>query len=169
MNKPTIELRGIKVHASMSEETNCYEATLVVDGEVWGRVSNHGQGGPDNFHGTKGRSYSDVAELNKRIAATYPKVDISDIGISEPLTPDLELVCGEILTDHLIQKDLKRLLSRNVLKFRDGGIYPVPLKQKGKTWPMDAVTKAIRAKEPNAVLLNEMPFDQALAIFKKAA
>jgi len=39
---PVIELRGIKRTAWASEETHCYQATLYVDGEKWGTVSNQG-------------------------------------------------------------------------------------------------------------------------------
>lgn len=48
---PVIELRGIKRTAWASEETHCYQATLYVDGEKWGTVSNQGHGGCDVAEG----------------------------------------------------------------------------------------------------------------------
>ena len=54
---PVIELRGIKRTAWASEETHCYQATLYVDGEKWGTVSNQGHGG------------CDVVELEAEVAA----------------------------------------------------------------------------------------------------
>ncbi len=48
-----IELKAIRYFSSMSEETNCYEAGLYVDGRKIGRVSNRGTGGGDDFHGTQ--------------------------------------------------------------------------------------------------------------------
>jgi len=67
---PVIELRGIKRTAWASEETHCYQATLYVDGEKWGTVSNQGHGGCDDFHGEGSRGYADIRELDKRISAT---------------------------------------------------------------------------------------------------
>ncbi len=40
-----IELKGIKVHHSMSEETNCFEANLFVNGKKAGFTQNSGKGG----------------------------------------------------------------------------------------------------------------------------
>lgn len=39
-----IELKNVKYYPTMSEETNCFEATLYVNGKSYGRVVNHGQG-----------------------------------------------------------------------------------------------------------------------------
>ena len=46
-----IELKAIEHHLSFSEETECHAAALWIDGVCIGRVSNHGTGGGDDFHG----------------------------------------------------------------------------------------------------------------------
>lgn len=44
-----IELKNIKSHSSMSEETNAFSATLYVDGVKAGFVSNDGRGGSNRI------------------------------------------------------------------------------------------------------------------------
>ena len=39
-----ITLKNVKHYESMSEETDCFEASLYVDGKKVGRVSNRGTG-----------------------------------------------------------------------------------------------------------------------------
>jgi len=43
-----IELKNIKHAEFASQETNCYEATIYINGKREGLVSNDGQGGCDN-------------------------------------------------------------------------------------------------------------------------
>lgn len=40
-----IELKNIKIHQDMSDETNCFSATIYVDGKKAGTVRNDGRGG----------------------------------------------------------------------------------------------------------------------------
>lgn len=44
-----LELRKVKIHRDMSEETIAFSADLYVKGVKSGRVSNEGQGGPNRF------------------------------------------------------------------------------------------------------------------------
>jgi hypothetical protein len=169
--KPKIELRGIQYAERMSEETNCYSAHLWVDGELWGTVSNHGTGGPDNFHGANGRNWNDVKALDERIAATYEPLDCTDIG-GTPLPMDLELVCGALVGEWIQQKQLKRLLRTKAVFFKsappaDGEsapLYEIPLK--GRT--IEALKPLIEQRHPGAVILNSLPFPEAAELFNRA-
>lgn len=42
---------GYKAHRGMSEETECFEATVTLDGKPVLRASNRGQGGCNSYHG----------------------------------------------------------------------------------------------------------------------
>ena len=44
-----VELKKIKSHDDMSDETNCFSAEVWVDGKYLARVSNDGQGGSNNY------------------------------------------------------------------------------------------------------------------------
>lgn len=45
-----IEIRGIKYSGFASQETNCIEATVYIDGVRSGTVRNDGHGGCNYFH-----------------------------------------------------------------------------------------------------------------------
>lgn len=45
-----VELKNVKVHKQLSEETDCFSATLYVNGQRCANVSNRGCGGPNEFH-----------------------------------------------------------------------------------------------------------------------
>lgn len=171
MTKPNIELKSIKVAAFASEETHCYEATLYVDGVRWGVVTNDGHGGPDNFYGANGKGWDDIRALNERIAATYDKIDCADIGAPGTfLTPSLETICGELVNEHLVSADLKRALKTKLLFTKPGeqGVFAIPLKHKGKVWPVAAVKAAAEKRTPGITVLNELPFSEALVIYRRA-
>lgn len=55
-----LELKNLKVHRDMSEETVCFSATIYADGKKAGRVKNEGMGG-SNFY------YWEDAELGTKI------------------------------------------------------------------------------------------------------
>jgi hypothetical protein len=44
-----IELRKVKYHEDMSDETNCFSAEVWTDGRLLARVSNQGCGGSNNY------------------------------------------------------------------------------------------------------------------------
>jgi hypothetical protein len=44
------ELRKVRKDARLSEETDCFSAEIVADGRRIGEASNHGTGGPNEWH-----------------------------------------------------------------------------------------------------------------------
>ena len=60
-----LELKSLKVHKDMSEETNCFSATLFCDGIKTAHVRNDGRGGCnmyDEFDRKKFKEFSDFCE-----------------------------------------------------------------------------------------------------------
>jgi hypothetical protein len=45
-----ITLKNISHNERLSEETNCFSATIYIDGKKAGEASNHGHGGPTMLH-----------------------------------------------------------------------------------------------------------------------
>lgn len=160
MNAPHIELRNIKHTAWASEETHCYQASLFVDGEKWGTVSNAGHGGPDNFDGIDGRSYTDIAALNARIKDTMPPIEFE----GGSLTPDLELICGDLVNDYLRTREFNRAMKSKVLFVKPGfdGVWQVPVK---KPVPLWMVLDTMKAKHPDYTYLADLPVEQARSIY----
>lgn len=164
-----ITLKNIRYAAFASEETNCYTATLYVDGVKWGEVGNDGHGGPDWVHLAKPRSYADLEALNARIAASYPPIDLKlDDGRTIPA--DLETVCGDLVDAHLATKALTSLMRNKALFFKatpqDGApLYQLALKGR----PLDAAIAHLNRMYPGVVILNTLPKDEALRLYRLAA
>jgi len=53
MNTVNLTLKNFKHAEFASEETECFEATVYVDGKRFCTASNEGRGGPNNYHGLK--------------------------------------------------------------------------------------------------------------------
>lgn len=157
-----IELKNIKHMESLSEETHCFSATLHVDGHKIGEISNHGHGGPDAFHG-------DQATYDKADAWVAANMDPLEIADTDPLPMDLEIYCGQLLEDHLIRVDLRKTLRNRVLiKHPDrDGIYA--MRWKGVRKIESRHIADIRQTYPDAIILNSLPLEDALALYRQAA
>lgn len=108
-----IELKNVKFHASMSEETNCFEATIYVDGKKIGDVNNRGYGGPNDYH------YTDKARgdaFEKYCRALPPHVYPAGNGMVEFSVPsDEDCVIDELFSKWLHAKEMKRLCKGRTL------------------------------------------------------
>ena len=160
---PRIELKNIKHTAWASEETHCYQATLYVDGERWGAVSNRGHGGCDNFYGEGGKTHEDIAALNTLIGETFPAYafgDTTDITLKQ----DLEMVCADLVNQWLRDKEFTRAMKSKVLftKPDTQGIWQVPVKKPQPQW---MVLDVMKAKYPTYTYLADLPVDEAKAIY----
>jgi hypothetical protein len=151
-----LELKNIKHSEWASEETHCYQASLYVDGKPFAIVSNDGQGGSDRdyphpkFKGDYRAQMRDVSRYFsglRRTAVTewFP----------EGMEQCLEYWCAEQIDDWLSARDLKKHLKKSyVYHFADGaGMFAHKLR------PASTV----------AVVLNDLPFDEALSIWKETA
>lgn len=153
-----LELKNIHHYPRMSEETNCYEASLWIDGVKIGTVSNRGTGGGDDFHGDQ-RAY---AEANRRAACLPPIV----YGEHEyPQT--VESICGEVLESWIAERALDKELKRAVLFKLGVGIMSIAYK--GKKPADAALIEHVKAKHPNVPILNTLPRPEALAMYRGQA
>ncbi|SFH27794.1 hypothetical protein SAMN04488020_10977 [Palleronia marisminoris] len=153
-----IELKSIKYAAFSSEETNCYSATLYINGKKIGTVGNDGHGGPDRFHG----DHAAFAEADAWCKANLPRWQMND----ESFETDLEMRCGQLVDEWLVARDLKTALRTKVLMRNpvDGLIYQV--KHRGR---VQATAKTIEERHPGATILNTLPFEEALTLYRAAA
>jgi hypothetical protein len=194
--EPVVELRGVKYAEFASDETACYRATLYVDGAKFCEVSNDGHGGCDDYFPVKGgvkpselhdalwdlakrinpQAVRTWAELPGRDPKTGALVEAGDFdAMTEkyqgeywkdgPQTQDsiLEGVCGRLLTDHLIAKDLTRgFKTRVIFTLPDGRLMECKLRGN----PVAAVVASVKLRNPGAVVLNEKPLAEAVAIMR---
>lgn len=166
-----IELRKVSYNASLSEETSAYTAQVWVDGVHLCDVSNHGTGGCDMQHPANGKTHDDVSALNAWIKSTFPQKDTGMLLKGEPfiIEQDLESVCGDLLSEHLISRDLQRTLKRTVafIDPASGKVMTYKGKHEGVA-RAHLVTETLR-KKPGAKILNNLPFAEALALYRSAA
>lgn len=153
--KPTIELKSIEISASLSEETPAYTAKLFVDGKHFADVSNHGHGGPDNYHFVGGNTWDSFKALEERVKATYPKTKYGDMELEQ----SVECLCHGIAFRHVEMRNFRSTLSRKVLIAKDGKVYSIG----GKKSPQ--LLEACAAKYGRENVLNLLPLDKAFEVY----
>lgn len=150
-----VELKNIKYAEFASEETSCFQAAIYIDGKRAGEVSNSGKGGCNNYH-----PYQLEKTLND-YAKTLPKIKFQN----DEFEQDADTMIGELLTNHLHIKDLKRAMqSRIVFVAADGTLREVVgiKKDNIKTYLSN---KALPEKLKAAKVLNLLPFEEAFALY----
>lgn len=140
-----IELRKVAHYPRLSQETDAFNADLYIDGVKRATVENDGHGGPNMVHPWQ------VMKEIEAYAATLPPEEM--FGRMVPISGDY--LISKILGDHLVEKDLKKLLKSKTVFVLDG-----------KCFTMKAPH---RPHEAQAQILNDLPLEKALELYKKHA
>ena len=163
MSNPRIELKSLKLHDDMSEETQCYSAIIVVDGVPAIRASNQGTGGSDEYnpvtHTPAGNQAYDgaMAKLEAYVKTLPP---IPSEYFPDGLEMDIELLVGNLIETHRLKKDEKKFvkqLQQKIFMIDDGKLYTI----KGEF--SVAAHQRLLAKYPKAHILNALTADAAWA------
>jgi len=152
-----LELKNIKHTSWASEETHCYQASLYVDGKPVAIVSNDGHGGADRdyphpkFKGDYRAQMRDVSRYFSGLRRTAV-TEWSPEGMEQCL----EFWCCDQVNDWLSARELKSKLKKEFLfQFAD------------KVGVFAHKTRPSRAHK--VTILNDLPFDEALSIWKETA
>ena len=164
-----LELKNIKYFVTLSEETPCYDATVYVNGKKAIRVSNRGCGACDSqdvypqfMDEWDGENV--LRTLNEYCVKTFgtEKTDWGEIEY------DLEHWCQKQLFIDQDRKLLKRNMKKNVMFFETkediskGQYYMIKIQNN-----IMGLIAYIKDKYPQSIILNDMPFDEALKTFRK--
>lgn len=155
-----ITLTKVKYAAFASQETNCFEAVICVDGKPVAHVRNDGHGGCDHHDVIDRKAWSDMLEYVKGL----PPVPC-EWGDKKPLEMDIDLYVGDLFTNWLMERDLKRKLKKLILVTHknEKGIWQI-------RGPINNVRIAlVKASAKTDNVLNELPFTEALALWKQNA
>lgn len=133
-----------------------YQATIYKDGKPFFIVVEAGQGGELEHHPIKNDTYPQLREKVKEMELWSQSLERKN-----PSSADLYI--EELVNDFQDAKTLKRHLNKNVVTLRDGNIYPWGCKYNEKS------AEIIKVKSPTSIILNALPFDEALSLFKKHA
>ena len=102
MTDPKLELKSVKVHQAMSEETLCFSATIYVDGKQAGAVTNRGHGGCHEYR------WTDKA-TGERLKA-WAEAQNLPIDLEQ-----LDQIIYNLVSLTEVEKRLKRLCSKKTL------------------------------------------------------
>jgi hypothetical protein len=131
----TLELKKVKFIESMSEETNCYQAVVYVNGKPAIEVSNDGHGGGDMQHPLAGFDRTIIAAANEFCKKNNPATvflhgDVTKESFKQKdiLYSCLETWCGDQLHFQTLKKVAARC-TKNKVSFVDinGEVYSTPL------------------------------------------
>ena len=117
--KDRCALKAVKFSAFATEETHCYKANLYFDEHLIAEVSNSGHGGCDRQHVKWGKGWERLVNSLKALKP-YEKCKRDD-GSSFELRYDVEHVCGDIMNEWLLNKDIKRVMKKDRIVFLPTG------------------------------------------------
>jgi len=151
-----LELKNIKHTAWASEETHCYQASLYVDGKPVAIVSNDGHGGCDRDYDHP-KFKGDYRAQMRAVEAHFKSLPNTPVEWNEDgMEQQLEFWCADQVNDWLSARELKKKLKAGFLfQFAD------------KVGVFGHKTRPSRAHK--ATILNDMPFADALVIWKETA
>lgn len=150
-----IELKNVKHAKFASEETDCFEASVYIDGKKAGTVSNDGRGGPNRYlPNTLYMALDDHAK-------TLPMYDLyAAAGVKSDKTkmvhPDPDTVISELFNDHLRVKDEKRLCAKQIVyripgqQYKEGEYHVIKAK-----YSADYKRKLVAKHGPDVFILND--------------
>ena len=159
-----LELKNIKHANWASEETQCYNAVLYVDGDPFLMVSNEGRGGSDRDDidpRFKGDFPSKYGELREYCREAYKFKGFRDTWING----SIELACHTLLEDHLESKFYKKVLKQVCFVDDNGDLLSFPKRVK----PSPTIYNTIREQRDDlkdVTFLNELSFDDAVSKIK---
>lgn len=158
-----LELRNIRHYPRMSEETNAYDAVVYRDGKRLCSVGNRGNGGPDEQRPFPPNTMADIKAVDEWLAANTPPIPMPS---GKAIAVDLELWCGQQLERAIATRELKRRMTKAVIYADGGKCYTVKVPYSGA---LPGVTQRVKAKHPNALILNTMPIDKAVDLYLETA
>jgi len=159
-----LELKAIKHTSWASHETHCFQAALYVEGKPVAVVGNDGQGGCD-YEYDHPKCKADYRATMKAVHDYFKSLPKEPSEWSEDgFAQQLEYWCADQVNEFLISRELKRKMKSHVLfqlKSKDGVFQTKyhPTVTKGE-WVINKQAGVTRR------ILNDMPFDEALVIWK---
>lgn len=145
-----IELRNIKHAKFSSQETECFSATVFLDGVRTGTVDNDGRGASNSYHPWS------MSETLNDYARTKPPMQYR----GQTYPHDADTVIGEILEEALSRKALRQLMSKRILFVREGKIFQTAV------MPKERLLNADLHATLGGIILNMLPEAEALKHYR---
>jgi hypothetical protein len=154
-NQPRITITKLKIAKFASEETLCFQATVLFDGIVFAEASNDGHGGSTFVRALPGKSQR-MADA-EAFAASIATEETFDGHLTDIVD---DLVCAEE-ERKTIERAFKRDMKSKVLFLFEGKIREVRVRDASS----EQIRDYIRRKYDRAQILNEMTPDAAFQVY----
>jgi hypothetical protein len=165
-----LELRKFKSAEFASEETLCFSADVYVDGVHIGSARNDGQGGstfvsplPDAAARAKLDAFFAWARAQPAITTDLRNPDGSNYVMDVNAEYLIDVAAGRLHDG----KALKRLLKTKIV-VKTGKDFRTWKPRDSKAMSSPLIREQIRKQHPDAVFLNDMPFEDALTLFARS-
>ena len=106
--KYTVQLKNIKFHERLSQETNCFTADLYINKKKVGYVENRGEGGPTSYGANNVECVKIIGEAEKYFAS-LPKRIVGEYKFDQSLEDTIDCVFEEWLKEKDNAKFKKKL------------------------------------------------------------
>ncbi len=161
-----LEMKAIKFSEWGSEETYCYQANVYLDGKPLAMVSNDGRGGCDREY-SHNKFKGDYRATMKKIDDYFKSLPNTDVGkfknVPEGFEQTFERWCHDQVCTYLYRKDLKKALKKNKVVQRKNDQGKMSLYDYDHRYTCEN----IKRHWPEAIILNDLPEDEALTIFRE--
>lgn len=147
------EIKKVEHIKASSEETECFNLDLFVDGKKFANVGNDGHGGSHRTHPYPPFNWQDINEVTEQM-----KVDTFLV----PPEFDFEhfdTAVSTLLSLHMTAKEITKGCKKKALYVIDGDLFQLGY-QKGAA-PDQRLFDHVKEKHPKAVLLNGMDITAA--------
>ena len=156
-----VTFKSFKRAAFASQETNCFEAIVCIDGTPAFHASNEGSGGCDRYLPLNGQTPQKFREQLARFEA---------FAVTHPCAADfvahprqcVEVLIATLVEREIARRDLTRRLKKATLFFVQG---PKAQLLGLRSAFSEAVKAHVLKRYPGASILNEMPESDALDAF----
>lgn len=176
-----IELKNIKHHKSLSEETNAFTGTVYIDGKRVAEAMNRGHGEPISFHPLKKGDQNVIAKAEEYLDG-LPPLETQFGGMKH----DLELVIGALVERDLIRKEIARHAKRmcgpkatktyfydpdgnDLIEYRNGPDKLVSYGGQTDPAPKSLARAEVDAGRPNSICLNTLYAEDPEAAQRRVA
>lgn len=144
-----VALKNVVYSEKLSDDSNCFTASIYIDGKKVGDASDNGSGGEMRI---EPRSVRDqLNEIGAKVGLR--KVDWS----VDPVTIEAECIIGRLLYEWQLNKDFKKIRNGKKIRFVENGEFfalkATPVNDAHRKTLINALLK----KNPNAKIFSELP------------
>ena len=161
-----VELKNLKHSEFASRETNCFEATVWINGKRAFYAQNDGHGGADLYAPLENQDRSEFTSLLNDLinhCLALPKWG-SEFGDADNMDVTPEILIGNLVNDMLDAKKLKKSLKKKVLFINENGIYQTGYRGNRKV--DQNLIDMVKGENPDSIILNCLAFNEALDLYR---